>query len=434
MRCGMLTNMQGDVRREFVLLIIIGIVVRFFFWLSYEPVYFADSPHYEWLAEYIINWDFSAYEGIRTPIYSLLLIMGGINWYGVWLWQSLLGILSSLLLYDLVRNEGGKWAFFAGLLPTIQINLLANEANILTETLATFLLLLAFWLWQRGQLKEWPTSITLTFGLVASFAGLTRPILLLLPCLAFLLALVDKRARRLQNLAAITLPFLLLAGSWSYFNWLTVGYFGPTTLTGYNLSRHSGAFVEHAPDEFATIRDIFLTYRDEENGDHTAAIWQARQDMQAATGYSYAELSQELTRMSLTLFWERKADYLRSVFNAWTQFWQKTAVLRLGTLKPGVIGVIVAMIWWFQSRVLLGLDLIFWLLVGQAIWHGFKSRSVTGGPYQLAILLVMVTSLAQAFLEYGENARYAIPYQPLIWYVVLVGTATFLRSHLPTRA
>jgi hypothetical protein len=42
-------------------------------------------------------------------------------------------------------------------------------------------------------------------------------------------------------------------------------------------------------------------------------------------------------------------------------------------------------------------------------------------PFDLLLpAIVLFTSLAQALLEFGENGRYAIPFQPLILYTMLV--------------
>jgi hypothetical protein len=38
----------------------------------------------------------------------------------------------------------------------------------------------------------------------------------------------------------------------------------------------------------------------------------------------------------------------------------------------------------------------------------------------LFILIVLLASILQAFLEYGENSRYAIPFQPLIFLEVII--------------
>ena len=163
------------------MLLMLSFLSRLLFWLIYDPVYFADSPHYFRLAENIRQLDFANYEGIRTPIYPLLLLLGGLNWHGIWLWQSLLGIASGYLLFALVRQATGsaRLALGAGLLPSLQFNLLFAEANLLTESLAMFWLLLALYVWQSAQHSQRGLRLWLLLGCISALAGLTRPLLLL---------------------------------------------------------------------------------------------------------------------------------------------------------------------------------------------------------------------------------------------------------------
>ena len=46
--------------------------------------------------------------------------------------------------------------------------------------------------------------------------------------------------------------------------------------------------------------------------------------------------------------------------------------------------------------------------------------------YLLVIVIVVAGSAIQALVEYGENARYSIPFQPLIVYTVLISASRFL--------
>lgn len=418
--------------------IAVSLLVRLIFLNLYEPVYFADSPHYEWLAENIRQGDFADYEGVRAPVYSLLLLVAGLNWRLVWILQSLLGVLTGALLYSLTsRALPAQWpAIVVALLPTIQLNLLFAEANILTESLALFLLILSLWLWQHGESRGWSPFLALLCGLTATCAGLTRPLLLLLPLLMVIWsALVWLSQRRHQTswrpLLFLTLPFVLLTGGWSLFNWHQVDYFGPTTLTGYNLIRHTGDFVEYAPDRFATVRDIYLSERPQviaERGEHTGTIWRVRREMQAATGLTYAGLSKELTRLSWWLIMNRPFNFLRGAFEAWTWFWDKTILWQLGAVEVGWLQPILAIVWWLEARLLLAIDVIFWSLSAIYLWRFFRRQPIRDKLSAFILVLILLTSISQALLEYGENARYAIPFQPLIIYVTIVAIWPWLRT------
>ena len=60
---------------------------------------YPDTGWYEKLAREILSGDFRMYDGARTPIYPIILIVGLFKWKLVWLIQMVLGVINALLIY-----------------------------------------------------------------------------------------------------------------------------------------------------------------------------------------------------------------------------------------------------------------------------------------------------------------------------------------------
>jgi hypothetical protein len=271
-------------------------------------------------------------------------------------------------------------------------------------------------------------------GLVAAAAGLTRPLLLLLGPIYGLYLLRGWWAQRRSPgemvtklglfLIAFSLPVLL----WCGFNKVTVDYFGPTTLTGYNLTQHSGGFIELAPADYADLSAIYLRHRVEliaATGSHSMTIWQAIPDMQAATGQSYSRLSRTLAAMSVALFARHPGLYLQSVFAAWLKFWDRVIYWLPLQVEPAGVRSLLGTAWWLQDKLWLMIYLGYGAVVCGQLLALLRRSPIP--PFDLLLpAIVLLTSVAQALLEFGENGRYAIPFQPLILYTVLVQIESWL--------
>ena len=148
-------------------------------------------------------------------------------------------------------------------------------------------------------------------------------------------------------------------------------------------------------------------------------IWRAIPDMRQATGQTYAELSRTLTAMSLTMFGQHPDLYLRSVFAAWLKFWERPIYWVPDKIHPPGVKLLLGVGWWLQDKLYFGLYLLFGLIVLSRLYGLLRHRR-PDPPFNLFLIaLILISSLVQAMLEFGENGRYAIPFVPLIVYVVL---------------
>ncbi len=419
--------------RALLWLAVLCLLLRVAFWFIYEPIVFPDSPGYESLALQLRTLSFEGYNGARSPGYPLLLLVAGGNHQVVWLIQSLMGIGISLMLFELAfsRTKSIRASFLIGLSYGLAMNLLFFEASLLSESLSTFLVVLAVWLSVQVQRTGPKKRIFyyLFLGVVLGLAALTRPLLLfMLPLYVFYFLCRWSLARtpvsrRLGYLLGMVIPAAVMIVGWSLFNQATVNYFGITTSTGYNLTQHSGGFIELAPEKYATLKEIYLRHREEkvaESGWQTMTIWRAYPEMLRATSLSYPELSQELTKMSVGLFLSHPGLYAESVARAWVSFWRAPIYWLPDRLQPAAIGRVLELVWFVERLLLVGINFLFLVISAVYIYALIVHRRVEHAFDLFVISIILCASLFQAMVEYGENGRYALPFQPLVMLVVFL--------------
>jgi 4-amino-4-deoxy-L-arabinose transferase-like glycosyltransferase len=414
-------------RRQWALFLLLGICIllRFIVFANYQPRLFYDSFGYKDMAVQLKTLDFSSYLGMRTPAYPLLIMMGGNNDYVTWIIQSGLGITVSILLYLLAMRLTGNKAlsFVVGLSYSISLYVLFFETMILTETLATFLLMLSLWLLVVAFDKK-NVGLYILSGAGISLAALTRPLLLLLvPLIALFLFIKLKICREKtvaisRILGGLLIPVAILIGGWSLFNQVKLDYFGITTMLGYNLTNHSGAFMQYAPPEHSVIRDIYLKYRDNTTT-HTNLIWLAYPEMQQATGLSFSELSRVLTKMSVQMFMEHPGAYFKGVFKGWNDFWKPVFwYADYGLIQSVFFRKFVTYLSIIEMSLFSFLNSIFLLVATWTIIRALWKPRVFDFNI-LFILLVLGASIFQALVESGDGTRFAIPFLPLILFEVI---------------
>ena len=414
-------------RQQWALFLLLGIcvILRFFVFTNYQPLLFNDSAGYKELAVQLKTLNFSSYLGIRTPAYPLLIMMGGINDYATWVIQSGLGITVSILMYLLaMRLTGNKvLSLVVGLSYPLSLQALFFETMILTETLTTFLLMLSLCLLVVAFDKK-DIGLYILTGIGISLAALTRPLFLfLIPLVAFFLFFKLKinngaTSEISRVLSGLLIPAVILVGGWSMFNKYKVDYFGLTTLLGYHLTAHGGAFMEYAPPEYATVRDIYLKYRDN-SPQNVGVIYMAIPEMQHATGLTFSELSRTLTKMSLQMFMEHPGAYLKGVFKGWNDFWEPVFwYADYGLIRSVFLRNTVTYLSIIEMSLFSHLNSIFLLI---AVWTIVKAilKPRILDFNLLFVLIVLMASILQALIEYGDGSRFAIPFLPLILFEVI---------------
>jgi hypothetical protein len=423
---------------------VLALLARIFFFFVYQPVLTSDSNGYRRAGQVLVSLDLAHNLGARAPVYPLFMAANGFDDRAIWISQMAVGFAVSLFLFlftwRMTRN--GAVAFAVSALHSLNLAQLSFEATIITETVSTFLFLLTLGL--GALIIAGGRRLTLLSGLLGLAAGLltlARPnFLYLVPLLAVYVWWQSRGNKALVRggiVTAFVLPALGLILGWSAVNYWSTGYFGPTTMTGYYILNHTGAFIEYAPDQYATIRDIYLAHRAEQiaaEGSQTMTIWRSYFDLRAATGLSEAELSKVLTEMSVGLILRHPVLYLQSVANSWAVFWKvsnfwEVSQFRYPLLVPALETI------WTAERLAVALANFLFLLLGLwwiALW--LRRRLPADQVHLLLIwVIVLCGSVFQALLERGDNARYAVPFEPIIVYAVIVGILALVRRLRDTR-
>ncbi|MEK6587298.1 MAG: hypothetical protein AABY97_00450, partial [Chloroflexota bacterium] len=259
---------------------VFGLVERVALWFVYAPTSFGDSPSYMRLAGALSEGGLSAYDGTRVPGYPALLALLDQDPRSVWLVQMALGWGISMLLFWLGwKTTGSPYpGFLVGMLYNLIPGQVLFEANLLSETLTAFLVMLSLALWvalerrirlvgdgqplrrldraRRGLRSGEPVQLGLAslVGIASTLAAMVRPLFFVLPAWLFIFVWTGpaKGGRdRIARAISFALGPILILGGW--LNWVssTYGMFAPTTMGGYHLVQHTGEYFEYLPDEVA---------------------------------------------------------------------------------------------------------------------------------------------------------------------------------------
>jgi hypothetical protein len=408
-------------------LIAISALVRLLVILNFRARASWDTPEFIVTARAITSLDFRQYDGKRTPIYPLLMLLAGMDWDVVRLIQSVLGIALASMMFAIAwkRTRNVAASFVVGLFCSLAVSELLFEQVIYSETFCTFWIILSLLAYARTCADAKPGDYAL-LGISAALAGMTRPMFLFLGPLYWCFMLIRERPRNFlklfeARLAWVLAPTLILALGWSAVNKHTINYFGVTTTLGFNLSNHSGAFMELAPPQYSKIADIYLRYRARQLstiGTQAMTFWYAEGELKRATGLSTAELSKQFTRMSLEMFAEHPVLYLESVTKSWVRFWGFEFYEFIGFFHASTSSFVYALLVIFGS-LQLGINVAFLGIAADSMWRWMRRR--TRFDFELGVIaIVLAGSLEQAFLEYGENVRYLAPLVSLTIYTVVI--------------
>jgi hypothetical protein len=440
-------------------LVVVGVVAlieRLLIVILYQPVSYSDTPSYRRLADTVLQ-GFNSYDGTRTPGYPVFLALVGSD-QRVWLVQLFLGIITTTLLFYIGWKLTDK-PWFGGLIAlahTLNLGQLFFESNLLTESLTTFLMVITMsgmlvWLLYPKFRNLW---LAFLLGLASSLTLLVRPLFIYLPFFVLvLLWLVPKPPVNLNEVKdeggietknkpvvkhpqwshgiALMLPVLLLLGGWLTFIHKNFGEWSLTTMTGYHLVQHTGSFFEYVPDEYASLRDIYIKYRDAhiaKYGTQTNAIWDAIPEMSQVSGYSFYALSRVLTRISIQLILKHPLQYINNALSGWWMFWRVPVYWSADALRfPWLAGVVKLVILVERALVFM-INLVFIVASIYFVFIEFistirhkhsplsilNSHPVLHSFFWIAMGNIWVASILQTLLDHGDNPRFLVPLQSLV--------------------
>lgn len=406
----------------------IGVAQRLILWLSYPPVEYNDTSAYLRLGRVLASGNMDGYDGRRVPGYPAFTALAGGEPRSIYAIQLALGVAISLLLFWMTHRatHNAGLALLVGLLYDLIPGQFLFEANLLSETLTAFLLLLSMAL--LGELlrvgnRRVDAAWALLLGVSSALPGLTRPEYYFLPVwlVPFVLyrsAGVRRAALRLA--AFLPLPALMLGG-WIGFIYSHYGMLAPTVVVGYGLVQHTGPYFEDLPDSVAPLRDTYVRLRDERvaaRGDQTNTIWTAIPDLTKASGLGFYDLSRELQRLSLLLIREHPDRFALSAAKGWVDFWKAPVYADLEAIGSPAAAV---KAWALAGRALsLAANALFLLSsVAVALSRRVRLRLGVDAHLLAAAGTVWITSVVQTLFEHGDNPRFLVPLQMVVIYVVM---------------
>jgi 4-amino-4-deoxy-L-arabinose transferase-like glycosyltransferase len=406
------------------LVLILSLFLRVMLFAIYSPVSFSDTGGYQRSAQAVLN-GFENYDGTRTPVYPILIALTGSEKM-LYISQLFLG-LGITLAWFIIGWKVSRKPFIGALIAlahTLNPGQFFFEANLLTETLAAFWLILSllgayFWLADRKYHSTW---LALGIGISTSLAALTRPQFIFMPLwLAIFLAFTSQdRTRRFnfKPFVGLLLPALVLIGGWMAWVYSRYNILSVTTMSGFHLVQHAGYYFEDLPDEFAAIRDTYIAFRDtrlDAFGTQSNTIWEAIPALQEASGLNFYDLSQTLQELSLKLILTHPWQYLERVLKGWFWFWRAPVYWRQSAFTlPGISNLMVLWVWLARGLMVL-MNLVFVLssiaaLISNRVRHFFNLSSF----HWLLAGTVWITSIFTSLLEHGENQRFLIPLQTAV--------------------
>jgi hypothetical protein len=224
---------------------------------------------------------------------------------------------------------------------------------------------------------------------------------------------------------------VLLLGGWVTFIHAKYGDWALTTMTGYHLIQHTGSYFEYVPDEYASVRDTYLKYREAQIaqfGTQTNAIWGAIPEISQASGYNFYDLSRLLARLSIQLIVEHPLLFAQNAVSGWWMFWRTAVYWSADALRyPSLVGGINLVVQ-VQRAALFLVNLVFILTsvyagvieILSALRPGrsFRRLAFTSPSQRVYFWFlagtVWIASILQTLLDHGDNPRFLVPLQSLV--------------------
>lgn len=398
------------------ILVFLGLIFRLFFYLFNQNVLLTnDSQTYIDLARLISSGSIKGYFGGRSPGYSLFIcVLGNSTELMVW-FQIIIGIFSSVFWFRILKY----FKFDSIVSLTISLffgtflHVLSYEHAILIESINLFIITLLLYYVIKNKILE--TAFCL------AILVLLKPFYIYMPFVIFTYFIFNNfnwKTIFKQKLLVLFLPLVVFI-SWSYVNFLNTGYFVSSTYYGLNKIQNCVNFIEKAPDEFNWIKTPYLKQRTlhSENGlGNPMCIWYAVDKGEFEyKKMTFPQLSNEFGKCADATIKCNFGLYIKQViFLSFKEFWNVEMVSSNSLESSHFLKIL----WKFESVFLRIIKTIFLFLVPVYMFRFIKNKSFN--VEVLLVLIVIFTSILQALVVYGSNARYSFPFEFIMLTIVLL--------------
>lgn len=416
-------------------IVIAALLIRIIMVVLYGHItLYPDSRGYYELAERLLRFNLTGYEGQRSPGYPIILSAVYLSYTAVVFIQLAMGILTLVYAYKTLTLCGVKeyLALISTLVIACYLPTVFFEFAILSETFTLLIITIIFYIFFGIIQKAQPSKSSYTWlAILCGYLVLIKMFYIYLACLLFVILLCRNYKSMKANFGRLTLvllvPLFVFVG-WSYVNKVNTGYFVPSTFYGYNITQNCVWFAENTTPEFQEIGDIYASYRYNNLNEKEIAmsIWEAYPELKAKTGLSFPDLSKELYDYSIATIKENPTMYLKQVFISWLDFWKTSLYYEIYNFSVPQARNIIFYICFIERIILQLIKAIFVLLIPCNIYLAVKKKKLT--PSLITTLVVFAASILQALATYGTNSRFSFPFETLIVTSVILNILLYI-SH-----
>lgn len=409
-------------------LVFYGLLFRFLIGAVFytNTTIFPDSGSFMELADYLLRFDLSGYNGKRSPGYSLLIFLGFGKTSLTVIYQFFIGVVTFVILYKTIVNLKflNKSSFVLTIFLQSFLNVLFFETSILIESLSLFFMVLLIYEISKGYFKRTSFKTDLWMGFLLGYLVLIKPFYAYIAFLVFgLYVLNEFKWKKLISQKLIILVFPLMAYfGWSYVNKINTGHFVSTSFFGLNVAQNCVYFAENGPKEYEWIMKPYVKYRDvriKENQDVAMSVWEAQNKELKYLEPYFPDLSFDLGKYAIETIKMNPVDYLKQVvFRSWFDFWKPWITWEDDKFNFKYAYEVFLSIWCLQSLIIIIANILFVVISFYCLLDFFKTRKVSFEFF--GVVLVWVSSILQALATYGTNAKYRFPFEFIIFLVVIL--------------
>lgn len=414
--------------KEVKRLILIGFFTRLLLALFYLKVTkVPDSWSFMTLSEHLLNFNLNGYNGERSPGYPLLIVFGFGTMKLTVVYQFVLGVLTTLFWYDtlLAFKFSKKHSFWISIFISSFLYHFFYETSILAETVTLFFISILFWMLSKNKLESTNGMVLMGISLFFGYLVLIKPFFVFLPFLIYgLYVLKSISWKNIVNKKIIFLFFPVLAYlGWSYINKVNTNHFVSTTYLGLNTAQNCVYFAEKAPNEFEWISKPYVKYREKairENKEVAMSIWYAYNDsVFSKYNLPFPDFSNELGKYAKSTIQNNKIDYFHQVVErSFVDFWKVYDIKKHVVFQNKVTDLIINFSWNIQKGIIQLFKILFIAIGLYYVFQSFVLRILT--KETIIILLIFTTSILQAIVTYGTNAKYAYPFEFMMIIIVFL--------------